>query len=199
MALRIINKHLKDLLASNRFLFILKMFLRASHYRKKFMKETDDQALKEFKQTFLLIGVLYHELEKAIHEQQAKDISFKILHDIAIAFQREWYKPKKQQKPSWNAFHAVQRYQSKYGLIRHNKQEVIEYESKKYHFSVTRCVFHETFVDMGIPWITEAFCRSDEIVFNEYSSSMKFHRGDEEKNTVARGGTKCTFIFENFE
>jgi len=65
---------------------------------------------------------------------------------------------------------------------------------------ITRCVFHETFRDMGIPWLTEAFCRSDEIVFNEYSPSMKFHRGTEEtKNTIARGGSRCVFVFERVE
>ena len=40
------------------------------------------------------------------------------------------------------------------------------------------------------------FCRSDEIVFNEYLPQMRFHRDDGAANTIARGAKTCGFVFE---
>lgn len=49
---------------------------------------------------------------------------------------------------------------------------------------------------MGAPALTEAFCRSDEVVYNEYSPDVVFHRGSEAPNTIARGASRCQFVFD---
>ncbi|GAX91662.1 hypothetical protein [Effusibacillus lacus] len=47
--------------------------------------------------------------------------------------------------------------------------------------------------------MTEVFCHSDEVVFNEYTPDMKFHRGDIEVNPIARGTSQCALIFEKVQ
>ncbi len=83
------------------------------------------------------------------------------------------------------------------GFIRNNENDGIQRGDRVYSLHITRCRFFETFRDMGSAGLTEAFCRSDEIVFNEYSPQMRFHRGHEQPNTIARGSKRCTFIFES--
>ena len=83
------------------------------------------------------------------------------------------------------------------GFIRHNDNSRIRTDAGAYRFGIVRCRFHEAFRDMGAPGLTEAFCRSDEVVFNEVlPTQMRFHRGADARNTIARGGDTCVFVFE---
>lgn len=145
----------------------------------------------------MLVGVLYHELSRVLGEVKARETTVIFLSEVANAVQRSWYIPEQGVPRTFQAFHHEHEHQMKNGLIRHNEHDEPVQDSDSYSFHITKCMFYETFKDMGVPWLTETFCKSDEIVFNEYSETMKFHRGESDKNTIARGGDKCVFIFEN--
>lgn len=82
------------------------------------------------------------------------------------------------------------------GFIATNESAMAERTRDTVALYITRCRFLECFRDMGNAALTEAFCSSDETVFNEYSPSMRFHRGTHAPDTIARGAARCTFIFE---
>ncbi|GAX91641.1 L-2-amino-thiazoline-4-carboxylic acid hydrolase [Effusibacillus lacus] len=197
--LSILNKHLLPALGWRRFLFIPSLLATVPKYRRQFARSDDDYGLREFKKTFLLVGVLYHELVKVTGEEIARQTTKNFLAEVAIAVQRSWYIPAPGILRSYEAFHIEHEHQMQHGIIRHNEHDEIIVEPNLYRFHITRCLFHETFEDMGIPWLTEVFCQSDEVVFNEYTPDMKFHRGDNEVNTIARGAAQCTFIFEKIQ
>lgn len=196
VALIILNKHLKAILGINRIPFILKLLLSTPIYKKRFFNGTEDKGLFKVKKTFLLIGALYYELAKIVDKNKAKEISFNTLLDIAVEFQGKWYLSNKR---SWNNLLSEHKYQTKHGLIKYNEHEILVEDSNIYRFNITRCLFYEGFKDMGIPWITEAFCRSDEVVFNKYLPTINFNRGNDENNTLAKGSNRCIFIFENYD
>jgi hypothetical protein len=197
MAISILHHHLKRVLGWERFVFLPKLLLSLPGYAKRFAKADDDEGLRVFKQMFTMDGALYYELRKRFGEQLARDTTYAFLCDVANAVQRSWYFPPNGEPRSFAAFHRNHESRMKHGLIRYNEHDEIVENPHMYRFHITRCVFHETFRDMGLPWLTEAFCRSDEVVFNEYSPSIKFHRGmEEDKNTIARGGSRCVFVFE---
>ncbi len=194
---RLFNQHLRPLLGWRRFLFIARMLLSAPRYREQFARPTDDAGLKEVKQTFLLVGAFYNELLWVRGETIASRTSHALLGDIANAVQRQAYLPPPPLPRTWEWFHQEHEAQMEEGFIRNNENDGIQRGDRVYSLHITRCRFFETFRDMGSPGLTEAFCHSDEIVFNEYSPQMRFHRGHEQPNTIARGGKRCAFIFES--
>jgi hypothetical protein len=82
------------------------------------------------------------------------------------------------------------------GLLRRNEHTVPVVTPERVEFRITRCCLYEAMCAMGVGPLTQAFCRSDEVVFNEYLPAMRFHRDDAESNTIARGATDCGFVFE---
>lgn len=191
----ILNRHLRPVLGWNRFPFLLRLLLSIPRYRSQFFRATDDEGLRAFKKQFLLAGVLYHELVPRLGQRQAFDLAFRILFDIANAVQRGWYMPPGAER-KWERFHAEHHHQMQHGLVRFNEHDEIVESAGSLQFHITRCRFFEAFSDMGLPGLTEVFCRSDEVIFNEYSPDMRFHRGEAPNNTIARGNPRCVFIFE---
>lgn len=194
--LPILNHHLRPVFGWKRFPFLVRVLLSLHRYRRRFFKPSDDVGLRTFKQQFLLAGALYHQLVPRLGEQAAYALAFRMLAEIANAVQRAWYAPPSPAVRSWEDFHSRHYAQMQDGLIRFNEHDEIGSSPTREQFNITRCRFFETFSDMGVPGMTEAFCRSDEVVFNEYSPEMRFHRGDDPANTIARGGPHCVFIFE---
>jgi hypothetical protein len=144
-----------------------------------------------------LVGVLYHELTVGIGADAAERVMSGFLFDLANTVQRDSYIPAAPAASSWEAFHAEHEAQMADGFIRNNDNSGIRTADGDYRFEIVRCRFYEAFRDLGALAITEAFCRSDEVVFNEVAPhEMRFHRGDDPRNTIARGGRTCAFAFE---
>jgi hypothetical protein len=196
---RLLNDYLRPLLGRRRFLFIARLFVLLVRYRKQFARPTDDAGLKEVKQTFLMVGAFYHELCRVRGEAIAFRTSHALLGDIANAVQRQAYLPPPPAPRTWEWFHQEHELQMAQGFIRNNENSGIRRGDRVYSLHITRCRFFEAFGDMGAPELTEAFCRSDEIVFNDYSAQMRFHRGNEQPDTIARGARRCTFVFERVD
>lgn len=192
----LLNRLLKPLLGWRRVHFILAMLWRAPHYRRAFSRPSDDAGLKEVKRTFLLVGVLYHRLRERFDEETAFRITDAFIFELGNAVQRQAYFPPAGTPREWAWFHREHEAQIREGFIRNNENDGIQSSDNQVSLHITRCRFFETFRDMGNARLTEAFCRSDETVFNEYSPEMHFHRGTDVPNTIARGAQRCTFIYD---
>lgn len=193
---QLLNQELESALGGWRFLFIARLFLMAPFYGKRFRRASDDMPLREVKKTFLLVGVLYNELAKKIGDAKALEITQAFLYRLGCAVQRQAYFPPPGKTRTWDHFHREHEAQMAEGFIRHNENDGVIHTDQTVTMHITRCRFHECFRDMGNAAITEAFCRSDETVFNEYSPLMRFHRGGQVPDTIARGALRCTFIYE---
>ncbi|HVL77330.1 MAG TPA: L-2-amino-thiazoline-4-carboxylic acid hydrolase [Noviherbaspirillum sp.] len=192
----LLNRALKPVLGRARFAFVVRMLMRAPAYRREFMHATDDPGLKEVKQTFLLVGVLYNELLARVGQDLAFRTARTFLYELANAVQRQAYIPPRGTPRRWEWFHSEHEAQIVEGFIRNNENDGIRYSSSQVSLHITRCRFFEAFRDMGNAGLTEGFCRSDETVFNEFSPEMRFHRGEDVPNTIARGAARCTFIYD---
>lgn len=193
---RLLNQQLQPVLGPQRFIFVARLLLLAPLYARRFARAGDDAPLREVKKRFLLVGALYQELVRCIGATQAAGITRQFLFGLACAVQRQAYSPPRGQAPTWEGFHREHDAQMEEGFIATNESTLTERTNDTVTVHVTRCRFHECFRDMGDASLTEAFCRSDETVFNEYSPSMQFHRGAQAPDTIARGAARCTFIFE---
>ncbi len=195
----LLNRHLPPLLGWRRWPFLIVMLLSTRHYRKKFARPTDDAGLLDVKRTFLLVGVLYNRLRETRGDDIAYTTTHAFLFDLANAVQRQAYLPDPGVARTWSWFHREHEAQMEEGFIRNNENDGVVKTENRVALHITRCRFFEAFRDMGNAHLTEAFCRSDEVVFNEYSQKMHFHRGNALPNTIARGATRCTFIYDRQE
>jgi hypothetical protein len=192
----LLNSLLKPLLGWRRVPFITGMPLSAPAYRKRFGRPSDDAGLKEVKRTFLLVGVLYNRLRDRFDDDIAFRTTHQFIYELGNAVQRQAYFPPPGMPREWDWFHREHEAQMAEGFIRNNENDGVLQSQNQVSLHVTRCRFFEAFRDMGNARLTEAFCRSDETIFNEYSPEMYFHRGPDVPNTIARGGRRCTFIYD---
>ena len=82
------------------------------------------------------------------------------------------------------------------GLVRWNKMEVVERTARRFEIKITRCMFHELAVAVGIPEITPIVCQIDNAMFNSYlPDEMTFDRGPL-GGRIADGSTECNFIWK---
>ena len=82
------------------------------------------------------------------------------------------------------------------GLVRWNTMEVVSRTRSRFEIKVTRCMFHEFAVHLGVPEITPVVCQIDNAMFNSYlPEEMRFHRGGVGRR-IADGRHECSFIWE---
>jgi hypothetical protein len=192
---RLLNRILTPLLGWRRVPFIVGMLLSAPGYRKQFARVNDDDGLREVKRTFLLDGVLYNRLRDRLGEEVAYRAAHDFIYALGNAVQRQSYLPPPGKPRKWKWFHQEHEAQMREGFIRNNENDGIVHSENQVSLHITRCRFFEAFRDMGNGQLAQAFCESDETVFNEYSPEMRFHRGTEVPSTIARGARRCTFIY----
>lgn len=193
---RLLDRHLKPVLGDGRWPFLARLLLSTSRYRRKFARPDDDERLKRVKATFLLVGCLYNELIVRVGSDQALSTTQAFLFDLASAVQRKAYFGASVDARGWDRLHDDHELQMGEGFISANEHDAIERSGDRVSLHVTRCRFHECFRDMGNAAITQAFCRSDEAVFNDYLPTIQFHRGGHQPDTIARGSRVCAFVFE---
>ena len=82
------------------------------------------------------------------------------------------------------------------GLVRWNKMEVVERTAQRFEIKITRCMFHELAIAMGIPEITPIVCQIDNAMFNSYlPDEMTFDRGLL-GGRIADGKRECNFVWK---
>jgi hypothetical protein len=192
---RLLDRHLAPVLGFWRFPFMITLPFRAPRFARLFGRPSDDHGLREVKRTFLLVGVLYNLLSATKGNATALKVAQGFLFDLANAVQRQAYLPGRPHPRDWDWFHREHEAQMREGFIRKNENSWIAQTPDEVRLEIVRCRFLEAFRDMGDAAMTEAFCRSDEVVFNEYSQEMRFHRGEISPDTIARGAKRCQFVY----
>lgn len=190
----LLNRHLRPL-GWRRFTWIAGLLARAPRYARQFARPDDDAGHREVKKTFLLVGALYQELRARHGAPMALQITDAFLFDLGCAVQRQAYAGGSAPL-TWGRFHDEHEAQMREGFIRHNEVVGLMRSEQRVALEIKRCRFFEAFRDMGEARLAEAFCRSDEAVFNGLVARMRFHRGGASPDTIARGATRCRFVFE---
>jgi hypothetical protein len=175
---------------------LLRALLHRRRWRAQFARPTDDARLTETKRRFELAGALFGELERANGREEALRLVAPLLEALAVRTQRATYRGA---TGGWDQFHRAHEQAMSSGFVSVNDHDEIETSPAQVRFHVVRCRFHEALRDMGAPELTEALCRSDERVFPELVPGMRFHRGEDSPDTIARGGRRCGFVFARRE
>lgn len=82
------------------------------------------------------------------------------------------------------------------GLVRWNTMQVVERTERRFELKITRCMFHEFAVYLGIPEMTPIVCQIDNAMFNSYlPDEMTFDRGFL-GGRIADGQHECNFVWE---
>ncbi len=82
------------------------------------------------------------------------------------------------------------------GLVRWNKMEIVERTPRRFEIKITRCMFHELVVSVGIPAKTPIVCQIDNAMFNSYlPDEMTFDRGLL-RGRIADGKAECNFVWK---
>lgn len=85
---------------------------------------------------------------------------------------------------------------NKTGLTRWNTLEVVERSERRFELKVTRCLYHELAVSVGVPEITPIVCQIDNASFNSYlPEEVRFHRGGP-GHRISDGARECRFVWE---
>ncbi|MCF2138368.1 MAG: L-2-amino-thiazoline-4-carboxylic acid hydrolase [Candidatus Thorarchaeota archaeon] len=140
----------------------------------------------EFVKRISLVAAMYIELEKKFGQEKAFEIVRKIA--VPIGSDEQWEHLKSMDLAGLGpmgrlmAFHDLMDLK---GAPRLNTREYIEQNDNTCHFVITRCIFHEFFVETGTPQLTQLFCEVDREFFPNAFPEFEFHRNGSWQNTIA--------------
>ena len=73
---------------------------------------------------------------------------------------------------------------------------IVERSARRFEIKITRCMFHEFAISVGIPEMTPVVCQIDNAMFNSYlPDEMTFDRGLL-GGRIADGKRECNFVWE---
>ena len=85
---------------------------------------------------------------------------------------------------------------NKSGFTQWNTLEVVERSERRFEIKITRCLYHELTVSLGLPELTPVICQIDNAAFNSYlPDKVVFNRGGPH-HRIADGKKECNFIWE---
>lgn len=192
---RLLERDLRPL-GWRRFAIIGRALLHAPAHARRFARPSDDARLREAKRMLLLVGALHAEIRAAFGGPRADAIVSALLLHASVTLQSSIYLAEPPARRTWEALHEAHDDVLARGLARVNDHGPIEARTSRVSFEVTRCRLVEALRDMGAIGVADALCRSDEIVFGRYLPEIRFHRGKDTPDTIARGAPSCRFVFE---
>ena len=85
---------------------------------------------------------------------------------------------------------------NKTGFTQWNTLEVVERSERRFEIRITRCLYHELTVSLGLPELTPVICQVDNAAFNSYlPDKVVFNRGGP-NHRIADGKKECNFVWE---
>lgn len=85
---------------------------------------------------------------------------------------------------------------NKTGFTQWNTLEVVERSERRFEIKITRCLYHELAVSLGLPELTPVICQVDNAAFNSYlPDKVVFNRGGP-NHRIADGKKECNFIWD---
>jgi L-2-amino-thiazoline-4-carboxylic acid hydrolase len=85
---------------------------------------------------------------------------------------------------------------NKSGFTQWNTLEVVERSERRFEIKITRCLYHELTVSLGLPELTPVICQVDNAAFNSYlPDKVVFNRGGP-NHRIADGKKECNFVWD---
>jgi hypothetical protein len=138
---------------------------------------------------------VYINLKQRIGQKRAFEIMRVALLTGGVASWNLAYKAAQQDRTFANLCAAeIEVNQS--GPTRWNRLEVVERAERRFAIKITRCLYHELAVSLGVPELTPVVCQIDNAAFNSYlPDRIVFGRGGP-NHRIADGAKECTFLWE---
>jgi hypothetical protein len=85
---------------------------------------------------------------------------------------------------------------NKTGFTQWNTLEVVERSARRFEIKITRCLYHELTVSLGLSELTPVICQIDNAAFNSYlPDKVVFNRGGA-NHRIADGKKECNFVWD---
>ena len=138
---------------------------------------------------------VYINLKKKIGERQAFEVMRVVILAGGIAQWNIAYRAAEKERNFENLCDAEIEV-NKTGPTRWNTLELVERTARRFEIKVTRCLYHELCVALGVPELTPVVCQVDNAAFNSYlPDKVVFSRGGP-NHRIADGKKECNFIWE---
>lgn len=173
-----------------------RLFLMRCKFTVGQFKETIDARFpRELVELAALPAWVYLNLKKKIGQQRAFEIMRVALLAGGTAAQNLQFDTVHKERNFWN-FSGLEIENNRTGLVRWNKMEVVERSATRFEIKITRCMFHEFAISVGIPEMTPVICQIDNAMFNSYlPDEMTFDRGLL-GGRIADGKHECNFVWK---
>ena len=161
----------------------------------RFKKTIDKRYPQELIDLAALPAWVYLNLKKNIGQRKAFEIMRVALLTGGTAAQNLQFDTVHKER-NFRNFADLEIQNNRNGLVRWNKMEVVERTDWRFEIKITRCMFHEFAISLGIPEMTPIVCQIDNAMFNSYlPDEMTFDRGGIGQR-IADGKRECNFVWE---
>lgn len=161
----------------------------------RFKKTIDKRFPGELIDLAALPAWVYLNLKRKIGQQRTFEIMRVALLTGGTAMQNLQFDTVHKERNFQN-FSELEIENNRSGLVRWNTMEVVERSARRFEIKITRCMFHEFAVSVGIPEMTPIVCQIDNAMFNSYlPDEMTFDRGGIGRR-IADGRRECNFVWE---
>jgi hypothetical protein len=172
-------------------LFLLRCKLTLNQFKRRI----DGRFPHELIDLAALSGWVYLNLKKRIGQRKAFEIMRVALLTGGTAAQNLQFDTVHKER-NFRNFADLEIENNRSGLVRWNRMEVVERTAQRFEVKITRCMFHEFAVSLGIPEMTPIVCQIDNAMFNSYlPDEMTFDRGGVGRR-IADGRRECNFVWE---
>lgn len=138
---------------------------------------------------------VYINLKKKIGQQRAFEIMRIAILTGGVAQRNFAYRAAEKERTFENLCNAEIEV-NKVGPTRWNTLEVVERSVRRFEIKITRCLYHELCVALGVPELTPVVCQIDNAAFNSYlPDKVVFTRGGP-NHRIADGKKECNFVWE---
>jgi hypothetical protein len=170
--------------------------IRAKLTFKTFKRTISLELPEDFIDSTGFIAHLYIRLKRRVGQEKAFEIIRAAVLVSGLAIQQAHFRTVEERRSFENLIENQQR-ANREGSTRLNTMNIIERSESRYEFHVTRCLFHELFLHLNVPELTQVICSIDNAIFNTYlPEKLTFHRNGL-TNTIALGADHCEFVIEN--
>lgn len=161
----------------------------------RFKKTIDPRFPRELIDLAALPAWVYLSLKEEIGQRKAFEIMRVALLTGGTAAQNLQFDTVHKER-NFRNFADLELENNRTGLVRWNKMEVVERTDRRFEIKITRCMFHEFAVHLGIPEMTPIVCQIDNAMFNSYlPDEMTFDRGGIGRR-ISDGQHECNFVWE---
>jgi L-2-amino-thiazoline-4-carboxylic acid hydrolase-like protein len=173
------------------FLFILRCKLTVGHFE----RTIDPRFPKDLIDLAALPLWVYINMKKRIGEKKACEIMRVAILTGGLTSWNFNYKAAEHER-NFNNLCDAEIEVNKTGFTKWNTLEIVERTARRFEIKITRCLYHELAISVGVPELTPAICQIDNAAFNSYlPDRIVFSRGGP-GHRIADGAKECNFLWD---